>query len=169
LPHRGTLLTLLCLVLAQISAHGLPAESAPRPYHFSPQAAAAVERLNLLSSIPAAEWQYHAGDIAEGERADLDSNDWQTIHLPFVASRQVIWLRRWVVVPKTLSGYDLTKGQIWFHLDLSGAGPGPEYAYQIVYFNGLRAAEGRHLERQLLFANAKPGARALIAVKLLAT
>ena len=54
-------------------------------------------------------------------------------------------------------------------MDISGKGPGPEYAYRIVYFNGIRVAEGQHLDRQLLFANAKPGDRALIAIKLLAT
>ncbi len=54
-------------------------------------------------------------------------------------------------------------------MDISGKGPGPEYAYRIVYFNGIRVAEGQHLERQLLFANAKPGDKVLIAIKLLAT
>jgi alpha-mannosidase len=125
--------------------------------------------LNLLSTLPSQGWQYHPGDIADGDRVDLDTNRWQTIDFPFVASRQVIWLRRWVVVPKSLSGYDLTGARISFKLNLSGKGPGPEYAYQIIYFNGIRMTEGRRLETQLLFENAKPGEKVLIAVKLLAT
>jgi alpha-mannosidase len=129
----------------------------------------AVARLSLLTALPSQEWQYHPGDAAGGELTDLDTKQWNTIHLPFVASKQEIWLRRWVVVPKELSGYNLTGTSIWFKIDISGKGPGPEYAYRIVYFNGIRVAEGQHLDRQLLFANTKPGDKALIAIKLLAT
>ena len=141
----------------------------PQPYHFTPSAQAAVARLSLLGALPSQEWQYHPGDLADGELTDLETKQWKDINLPFLAPKQEIWLRRWVVVPKEMSGYDLTGTRIWFKMDISGKGPGPEYAYRIVYFNGIRVAEGQHLDRQLLFANAKPGDRALIAIKLLAT
>ncbi len=72
-------------------------------------------------------------------------------------------------MPQTLHGYNLAGARIWFKLDISGSGPGPEYAYQTVYFNGRRMAEGTHLEKQLLFDRAKPGDRALVAVKILTT
>jgi alpha-mannosidase len=160
-------LTSLCLTVL-ILARALPAES-PQPYHFTPSAQAAVARLSLLQALPPQEWQYHPGDVAGGELTDLDTKQWNTIRFPFVASKREIWLRHWVVLPKDLSGYDLTGTRIWFKMDISGKGPGPEYAYRLVSFNGIRVAEGQHLDRQLLFANAKPGDKALIAIKLLAT
>src|SRR5665213_2845109 len=61
----------------------LPAQTAsPQPYTFSPQAKAVIDRLGTFDSIPADTWQYHAGDIAHGERPDLDTAGWKTLHLP---------------------------------------------------------------------------------------
>src|SRR3984957_1615701 len=154
------------LALASACVHG---QSVPEKYKFSPPAQTVIDRLESIETMPANEWQYHAGDLAHGESTDPDTTPWTSIQLPFVASKQEIWLRRWVVVPKDVKGYDLTGASIWFKLDISGKGPGPEYAYRSVYFNGIRVAEGQHLERQLLFASAKPGEKVLIAIKLLAT
>src|ERR1700722_263460 len=154
------------LALASACVHG---QSVPEKYKFSPPAQTVIDRLESIETMPANEWQYHAGDLAHGESTDPDTTPWTSIQLPFVASKQEIWLRRWVVVPKDVKGYDLTGASIWFKLDISGKGPGPEYAYRSVYFNGIRVAEGQHLERQLLFASAKPREKVLIAIKLLAT
>lgn len=138
--------------------------SAPR-YTFSPQAKAVVERLASFDSIAAAEWQYHAGDVAHGERPDLNTSDWQTVKLPFTAPHGAVWFRRWVEVPKTLNGYDLSGSQIWFQMQVDANGPVP----MILYYNGSRVALGDDLEKQLLFANAKPGDKILVAVKMMVT
>jgi len=139
------------------------------PYQFSAKGQAALDRLGLLSAIPATDWQSHAGDLAQAESVDRDDSGWEKIALPFRASAGVVWLRRWVTVPKNLSGYDPSGACTWFHLSLENTGPGPEYAYQILFVNGVRVAEGQHVERRVLFAHAKPGEKVLIAVKLLAT
>jgi alpha-mannosidase len=136
-----------------------------RPYTFSPQAKKVIDRLGTFDSIPAKTWQYHLGDIAHGERPDLDTSGWQTMHLPFTTPHGAVWLRRWVEVPKSLNGYDLSGAQIWFSMQIGANGPVPT----ILYYNGSRVALGDNLEKQLLFNDAKPGEKVLIAVKLLDT
>lgn len=138
--------------------------SAPR-YTFSPQAKAVVARLASFDNIPATEWQYHPGDIAHGERPDLDTSDWQTVKLPFTAPHGAVWFRRWVEVPNNLNGYDLSGSQIWFQMQVDANGPVP----MILYYNGSRVALGDDLEKQLLFSNAKPGDKILVAVKMMVT
>ena len=168
-----TRLTHLCILFFATPlciASGIEAQSAAvAPYQLSAHGQAALNRLGLLSSIPASDWQYHAGDLPQAESADLDSSGWQKIALPFNASTETVWLRRWVTVPQSLNGYDPSGARVWFHLLLESTGPGPEYAYQILYIDGVRVAEGQHVERRVLFAHARPGEKVLIAVKLLAT
>lgn len=137
----------------------------PKPYAFSPQAKAALDRLKTFDSIPADTWQYHAGDIAHGERPDLDTTGWQTVHTPFKAPHEAVWFRRSIEVPKTLHGYDLTGAQIWFQMQANANGPIP----MILYYNGRRVALGEDLEKQILFNDAKPGDKILVAVKMLVT
>ncbi|MGB6111630.1 MAG: glycoside hydrolase family 38 C-terminal domain-containing protein [Acidobacteriaceae bacterium] len=156
----------IVLLAVLFQAHELLAQAGQvTPYAFSPQAKLVIDRLGTFDSIPADAWQYHLGDIAHGERPDLDTTAWQTVHLPFTAPHGAVWLRRWVEVPKTLNGYDLAGSQIWFHMQVGANGPVPT----ILYYNGSRIALGDDLEKQLLFNEAKPGDKVLIAVKLLQT
>ena len=67
--------------------------------------------------------------------------------------------------PQTLNGYDLTGARIWFQFHAEANGPMP----QILYFNGRRVAMGDDLEPVVLFDNAKPGDKVMVAVKLLHT
>jgi len=162
--------SILSIAMSVCCAVPADAQSAAvAPYQFSAKGQTALDRLGMLSAIPASDWQYHAGDVAQAESADLDTSGWEKIALPFHASAGVVWLRRWVTVPKDLSGYDASGARVWFHLSLENTGPGPEYAYQILFVNGVRVAEGQHVERRVLFAHEKAGEKALIAVKLLAT
>ncbi len=64
-----------------------------------------------------------------------------------------------------MHGYDLTGTRIWFQFHASANGPMPE----IVYFNGRRVALGDDLEPIVLFDNAQPGDKVLVAVKILQT
>ena len=157
-------LTLAIGVLAG-SVNVLAQAASPQPYAFSTTAKAALDRLASFDGIPANTWQYHAGDIAHGERPDLDTKGWQTVRLPFTAPHDAVWFRRLVEVPKTLNGYDLTGAQIWFNMLVGANGPVPT----ILYYNGSRVALGDDLEKQLLFNSAKPGDKILIAVKMLVT
>ncbi len=129
------------------------------------EAQAVVERLGELDHLPAGEWRFHAGDVPHGESVSLDDSSWQTVKPGFEGSGEAAWFRRWVEVPKTLHGYDLTDARIWFRFSAEANGPMP----QIIYFNGSRVALGDDLEPIVLLDHAKPGDKVLIAVKLMQT
>ncbi len=124
-----------------------------------------VDRLGSLDSLPASDWRFHAGDLPHGEDTALDDSGWTVVqphsHAPFEA----VWYRRLIEVPKTLNGYDLTGARIWFQFRATANGPMPE----IIYFNGRRVALGDDLEPIVLFDQARPGDKVLVAVKLLHT
>ena len=126
---------------------------------------AVVSRLTDLDSLPADEWRFHAGDLAHGESPGLDDSSWQTAKARAEGSEEAEWFRRWIEVPETLHGYDLTGTRIWFYFSAGANGPMPE----IIYFNGRRVALGDDLEPIVLFDKAKPGEKVLVAVKLLHT
>jgi alpha-mannosidase len=124
-----------------------------------------VKRLASLSDLPLKGWVYHEGDIAHGESPALDDSQWGKADKPAQFPTEAIWFRRWIEVPKTLNGYDLTGARIWFQFHAGANGPMP----QIIYFNGRRVAMGEDLEPIVLFEPAKPGEKVLVAVKLLNT
>lgn len=137
--------------------------ASPKPYTFSPQAKAVLNRLAAFDTIPADTWQYHLGDIPHGERLDLDTSDWQTIHTPYKSTSDAVWLRQWITIPKTLEGYSLNGAQFWLQISANANGSVP----MILYYNGRRVALGENLEKQLL--DAQPGEKVLVAVKFLNT
>src|ERR1700689_1480765 len=124
-----------------------------------------IEQLTSLNQLPAGDWKFHAGDVAHGEAPELDDSSWQTVSAKSHAPMEAVWYRRWIEVPKTLNGYDLTGARIWFQFAAYANGPMPE----IIYFNGRRVALGDDLEPIVLFDRAKPGDKVLVAVKLLHT
>ena len=126
---------------------------------------AVLERLATFDSLPAEQWRYHAGDLAHGEGVDLDDSGWTQVGAKSQGSTEAAWYRRTVEVPKTLNGYDLSGARVWFQFHASANGPMP----QIIYFNGRRVALGDDLEPIVLFDQAKPGEKVVIAVKLLHT
>ena len=125
---------------------------------------AVIARLNMLTQLPAGAWRLHAGDVAHGEDPGLNDSSWQTVEPgpQSRASAEAVWYRRWIEVPKSLAGYDLTGARIWFLFRADGGGPMNE----IVYFNGRRVAMGEDLEPIILLDQAKSGDKVLVAVKL---
>jgi alpha-mannosidase len=130
-----------------------------------PDARRVIARLGELSNLPSGDWRFHEGDVAHGESPSLDDSSWTTVKAGTEGPTAAAWYRQWIEVPKTLTGYDLTGARIWFQFEATANGPMPE----IIYFNGRRVALGDDLEPIVLFDNAKPGDRVLVAVKLLAT
>ncbi len=124
-----------------------------------------ITRLGKLNTLPSGEWRFHAGDVPHGESASLDDSAWPVAQLKSEGPNEAVWYRQWVEVPKSLHGYDLTGTRIWFQFKAYANGPMP----QIIYFNGRRVALGDDLEPIVLFDDAKPGDKVLVAVKLLAT
>src|SRR5215469_5093019 len=124
-----------------------------------------IDRLTDLRELPSGQWKMHAGDLAHGEAADLDASSWQTIAPRGEAPNDAVWFRNTYEIPPAFHGYDLTGARIWFRFHAEANGPMPE----IVYFNGRRAAMGDDLEPIVLFDNARPGDKIVVAVKLLHT
>ena len=124
-----------------------------------------IKRLASLSNLPVNGWAYHEGDIAHGESPALDDSKWAKVDAKAKFPAEAMWFRRWIEVPKTLDGYDLSGARIWFQFHAGANGPMP----QIIYFNGRRVAMGEDLEPIVLFEPAKPGEKVLVAVKLLNT
>ena len=131
----------------------------------SPDSQKVIERMGSFDQLPAAQWKYHAGDLTHGEAVDLDDTSWPVVTARSQGSTEAAWFRRMVEVPKSLNGYDLTGSRIWFQFRATANGPMP----QIIYFNGRRVALGDDLEPVVLFDQAKPGDKILVAVKLLQT
>jgi alpha-mannosidase len=124
-----------------------------------------VSRLTELDQLQAEEWPFHAGDLAHGESTDLDDSGWPLVKERSVAGQEAVWFRRWIEVPQSHHGYDLTGARIWFAFHADANGPMPE----IIYFSGRRVALGDDLEPIILFDRAKPGDMVPVAVKLLHT
>ena len=141
----------LCLAFLRVYAQ-TPAESEKT-----------LDALAGLSSLPAPAWRYHTGDLAHGESPTLDDSSWKTTTAPSTLPTDALWMRATLEVPKSLHGYDLSGTQISFRLRVEANGP----ITQIVYFNGRRVAMGPDLEPIVLFADAHPGDKVLVAVKLL--
>jgi alpha-mannosidase len=130
-----------------------------------PQSRAVVERLMSLSKLPAGAWKMHEGDLPHGEAVSLDESGWQDAAVGAHYSTGAVWFRQTIQLPATLNGYDLTGARVWFqfHADANGSIP------VILYFNGRRVALGEDLEPEVLFDDAQPGDKVVVAVKLLQT
>jgi alpha-mannosidase len=135
------------------------------PISLSHDEQATVDRLGSLEQLPDGPWRFFTGTVTHGEDPSLDDSSWQTAEGKSTGPKEAVWYRRAIVVPNTLHGYDLTGARIWFQFQAYGNGPVP----QIIYFNGRRVAMGDDLEPIVLFDQAKPGDKVLVAVKLLAT
>jgi alpha-mannosidase len=130
-----------------------------------PQSQTVVKRLMSLSQLPAGTWKMHEGDLPHGEAVDLDESSWQNAAVGAQYSTSAVWFRQTIELPATLNGYDLTGARVWFQFTANANGAVPE----IIYFNGRRVALGEDLEPEVLFDDARPGDKVVVAVKLLQT
>jgi len=164
---RYIVLAILVLVLSVLTAEPARSQSEvdKAVKSLSVPTQTTVNELSTLVSLPADDWRFHAGDVAHGESPDLDDASWQVVKKDTRAPTEAVWYRRWIEIPKTLNGYDLTGSKVWFQFVAYANGPMPE----IIYFNGRRVAMGEDLEPIVLFDQAKPGDRVLVAIKLLHT
>jgi len=130
-----------------------------------PQSQAVVQRLLSLSQLSAGTWKMHEGDLPHGEAVNLDESGWQSAAVGAHYSTGAVWFRQTIELPATLNGYDLSDARVWFqfHADANGSIP------EIIYFNGRRVALGEDLEPEVLFDDAHPGDKVVVAVKLLQT
>jgi alpha-mannosidase len=153
-------LTFFCLSLGHAQT---PEQLAEATKSLSPQSQDVMKRVADLSVFPVPAWKTHNGNLPHGEDPKLDDSTWQPLTPDFVSpAEESTWFRAWVEIPKNLHGYDLTGSKIWFQFRFSGDGN----VTTIVYFNGRRVAMGESLEPLVLFENAQPGQKVLVAIKL---
>ena len=163
IPVVAIQLLLLCVLTSATARSQSDADKAVKSLSAPTQAT--VRELSSLVSLPADDWRFHAGDVAHGEAADLDDASWQIVRKDTRAPTEAVWYRHWIEIPNTLNGYDLTGSRVWLQFVAYANGPMPE----IIYFNGRRVAMGEDLEPIVLFDQAKPGDKVLVAIKLLHT
>jgi alpha-mannosidase len=144
------------------SAQTLPDAAQMDAAKLPPATQSVIRQLSVLDTLPQPQWKIHLADMPHGEATDLDDSGWESVKTPFEGPKDALWCRAWIEVPKSLNGYDVTGDKVWFQFNVEADGMGPE----IIYLNGRRAAMGEDLEPIILFENAKPGDRVLVAVKL---
>ncbi len=135
------------------------------PANLSQDANAALARLAQLSELPAPAWRYYLGDLPHGEEPALDDSGWPLAAGLTELPAGTVWLRSTIQIPQSNHGYDLTGSQVSFDLRVRAEGG----IQQILYFNGRRVALGTSLEPVVMFDDAHPGDKVLVAVKLLPT
>ena len=115
-----------------------------------------LSQLSNLSAIPATGWRMHEGNIPHGEDVDLDDGSWKMAGTASGAPEGAVWFRKWIEIPKSLNGYDLTNACIYLNFSVSvDRGNGAESqgyltSTKIVYFDGRRVALGEDLEPIIL-------------------
>jgi alpha-mannosidase len=125
----------------------------------SPQAQAVMRRLTEIGSMTVSDFSYHVGDVADGAAVDLNDSSWSKGQAPMKLPVDVVWIRTWVQVPKSLDGYDLTGARIGLMAGMRGV--------QETYVNGqpvVRLPED--MRPMILFHSAKPGEKTLVAIKM---
>jgi alpha-mannosidase len=121
-----------------------------------------IDRLSKFSELPVQGWRYHVGDVEGGQSLTFDDSSWQTVEIPSrTQTTDVIWLRKKIVVPNAIGGYDLTGAKLWVRNMSSDT--------VAVFFNGQRVAAGESMEPLVLFSSAKPGDSLLVAFRLAAS
>jgi alpha-mannosidase len=127
---------------------------------------AVIGRLSGMHELPDGAWKIHTGDLAHGERVNLDESGWKPVATDGKLGADSVWFRQTYQIPETLKGYNLTGARVWFQLNVDA---GNAHVTQIINMNGKRAAMGEDLEPMALFEDAKPGDKVTVAVKVLAT
>src|ERR1035438_5819648 len=111
----GTARHFLLLLPVFIVVCHVPAQAEPlKPVN--PAIDAVTSQLRALTHLQADEWRFHAGDLPHGEDVALDDGSWTVVKNKSQAPEDAVWYRRWIVVPPTLNGYDLTGTRLWFQL-----------------------------------------------------
>jgi alpha-mannosidase len=137
----------------------IPAQEKAALGALSPQAQAVMQKLTDLGRFTVADFSYHVGDVPDGAAVDLNDSSWSKGQAPLRLPEDVVWVRAWVQVPKSLNGYDLTGAKIGFRPTMRGV--------QDVYVNGqLLVRLPDDMRPTILFDSAKPGEKALVAMKM---
>jgi alpha-mannosidase len=137
----------------------IPAQEKAALDALSPQAQAVMQKLIDIGRFTVSDFSFHEGDVPDGAAVDLNDSSWSKGQPQQRLPEDVTWVRVWVQVPKNIGGYDLTGARIGFRPAMRGV--------EEVYVNGqvvVRLPED--MRPTILFDSAKPGEKALVAMKM---
>ena len=160
----------LSLFLSMFVASGLCQSSTSDPYKPT------LDRLNSLTRQAETEWRFH-DDIPHPEDPGLNDSDWGVFKVKNVSgpggghADEEHWtgtrvFRRWVQIPEKINGYSTQSSRAW--LDLRFGSPG--HLMLTVFSNGavLYRGDDDNILPVLLSANAQPGQKFLVTVRVVA-
>ena len=99
------LVLLACTCSAQNAATAEP----PDPYK------PALDRLESLTTMPVAEWPFHA-DMAHPEDPAVDTSGWETMKTGDLWKTGSRLLRLWITIPEKLNGYSVQGARVTLNL-----------------------------------------------------
>lgn len=123
----------------------------------------ATDKLHSITSVNLSDCRLHA-DVRHPEDVSLDDSDWPVLKMGDRLRSGVQVLRCWESVPEKLNGYDLRGATLKAVFEFEGDG----LTTVTVFSNGYNLYHGDAdvLEPVLLTANAQPGQRILVAVRM---
>ena len=143
---------------AREADHPAPAQTAAAIKSLSTQSQVVIARLAKLGEVRIGNWKYHFGELPNGQSPALDDSSWPEIHGRVNPSGDN-WLRKWVEIPASVAGYDLTGCRVMVSLMVHAYGG--EGA--TIFIDGKPIAQINHSEPVVAYY--KPGDRVLLTVK----
>ncbi len=122
-----------------------------------------LDRLESLTTVRLPEWHYHA-DIPHPEDPAVNDADWQTVKTREAWKKGSRVLRRWIEIPDKINGYATLGSRVNLELFFDT----DDRLGITVFSNGALVARGDDDTQQPipLTANAQPGQKFLLAVRL---
>ncbi|HVC90750.1 MAG TPA: glycoside hydrolase family 38 C-terminal domain-containing protein [Acidobacteriaceae bacterium] len=137
----------------------IPAQEKAALDGLSPWAQAVMQKLVDIGELTVNDFIYQSGDVPDGAAVNLNDSSWSRGQAPMRLPEDVSWIRTWVQVPKYVDGYDLTGAKIGFRPLMRGV--------QEIYVNGQPVVRlPDDMRPTILFDSAKPGEKALVAMKM---
>ena len=135
---------------AREADHPAPAQTAAAIKSLSTQSQVVIARLAKLGEVRIGNWKYHFGELPNGQSPALDDSSWPEIHGRVNPSGDN-WLRKWVEIPASVAGYDLTGCRVMVSLMVHAYGG--EGA--TIFIDGKPIAQINHSEPVVAYY--KPG------------
>jgi alpha-mannosidase len=157
-PKYENILCLLALCFLLAGSSNLTAQGGQPPNTYK----AVLDRLQAMTALPLPDWRVHAANLPHAEVPGLNDSDWKTLRLRSRSITGPLWFRRWVEVPTTVGGYDISGARVRLALDI---GSNQNFVLR-VFFNGSQVAAQtpNTLEPILITESAQPGQKILVAV-----
>lgn len=168
----GILTVIFGLVLFCLSAQAQQNARAKEANNFAPEqtanalktlsgrSQAVIQGLSKFNPLPINGWRFHDGDVRDGQSVALDDSSWPEVRSPGRAPAGVIWVRKWIEIPRSIGGYDLDGCSVSIRVMIHAWGG--EGAF--LYVNGQPMPQVDPSEPSIF--RQKPGDKVLVAIKI---